>query len=256
MSRPAFSLMVVLAVIASVGCRRNSVQSVGEGETPEIRGPVSIDLVDRFPAARVLPERTKITFGDPAELVRLISGWGRSGVQMGNGRAFAWANAEASEFVIDLASAEARRLEMRCWPFRYPGSPDQTVTLIVNGGRVGIATIKPSRRKTHFDIPESVLLPGRNLLRFEYGYAGSPMTLKPGSSDRRRFAAGFEELSVHPTEAALETAAERVVVVGSEQIRQGPATAVVYDLIGPRNGLLSVEADFDGGFSGTAEVWL
>ncbi|MCD4749699.1 MAG: sulfatase-like hydrolase/transferase, partial [Thermoanaerobaculales bacterium] len=256
LNRPAFSLVVVLAAVAMVGCRRDPVDPVGEGGAPEIRGPVAIDLVDRFPAARVLSEHSKITFGDSADSARLISGWDRSEIQMGNGRTFTWANAEASELVIDLTSAEARRLEMRCWPFRFPGSPDQTVTLIVNGGRAGIATIRPSRRRIYFDIPEGVLLPGRNLLRFEYGYAGSPKTFKPGSNDRRRLAAGFEELSVHPTEAALETAVERVVVVGSEQILQGPATAVVYDLIGPRNGLLSVEADFDGGFSGTAEVWL
>lgn len=245
-----------LSFVIAAACGGGNAPGVRAPIGPPADGPVAIDLADRLPAARVLIETTSLDLRNPGDAGRLVTGWGRIEDHLESGTTFVWANAESSELVLDLVSASARRLVMRGWPYRYPDAPTQTVTAVVNGTTIGTSELGRILRRVEFDIPEGVLLPGRNRIRFNYGYAASPRDHQEGSKDRRRLAVAMEEVSLEPSSPPRDASRTSVMIEPGPAIRQSAGTAVVFDLVGPVDGVLDLGVAFQDGFDGAAEAWL
>ena len=250
--------LVLVIGAALLGCKadRSSAPDDAGINRPPARGPLAYDLVDRLPTARVFTERAGLDFGDPRDSVRLVSGWGRAEEHLKTGATFAWANAPSSELLLDVAGSGPRRLILRGWPYRSPDGSHQTVTASINGRTVGAASIGRLRRRIAFDVPEGVLVPGRNTVRFDYTYVASPADVQSGSKDQRQLAVAFEQLEVEPAVVNRIDGEPRPVVEGEDTIRQPAATALVFEVFGPSGGVLALGADLSAEVDGIAEVWV
>jgi arylsulfatase A-like enzyme len=256
-TRHVLSVAVTVTVLATSGCSdRSPTRSMDVGRPgPPPTGPVAVDLVGALPTTRVFTERDRLDFGDPTESVRLVSGWGRAEEHLESGVTFAWANAPASELLLDVAGSGPRRLVLRGWPYRAPDGSRQTVDVSINGRSVGVEQIGRVRRRIELDVPDGVLVPGRNTVRFEYAYVVSPADTQAGSNDRRQLAVAFDELELEPAVDRPVPEPPHPVVEGDDSIRQSAGTAVVFDVRGPEDGVLAVTAEVTSDADGVAEVW-
>ncbi len=249
--------LVVSATAALIGC---GVDTAGDRADvgrpgPPPAGPLAVDLVAAVPGARVFVERDRLDFGDPAESVRLVTGWGRAEEHLESGVTFAWANAPSSELVLDVVGSGPRQLVLHGWPYRAPDGSTQTVRLSVNGREVGLEPIGRVRRKVEFEVPDGVLVPGRNTVRLDYAYVASPADSQPGSKDRRQLAVAFDELELEPVVHRSPGDVPPPVVESGGVIRQAAGTAVVFGARGPDDGVFAVSADITPDADGVAEVW-
>ena len=248
--------MAATAALYGCGVRPAGDRSDVGRPGPPPAGPVAVDLVDALPGARVFVERDRLDFGDPAESVRLVTGWGRAEEHLESGMKFAWANAPSSELVLDVAGSGPRRLVLHGWPYRAPDGSKQTVALSVNGRALGVEPIGRVRRRVEFDVPDGVFVPGRNSVRLEYAYVASPADSQPGSNDRRQLAVAFDELALEPVVDRSPGDVPPPVVESGGAIRQAAGTAVVFGTRGPEDGVFAVSAEVTPDADGRAEVWV
>ena len=110
-------------------------------------------------------------------------------------------------------------------------------------------------RRVELDVPDGVLVPGRNTVRFEYAYVVSPADTQAGSNDRRQLAVAFDELELEPVVDRSGPEPLHPVVDGDDSIRQSAGTAVAFDVRGPEGGVLAVTAEVTSDADGVAEVW-
>ena len=222
---------------------------------PGAVGPVAVSLVEAFPGARVFRETGGLDFGDTEASFRLVEGFGRAEEHGATGVTFAWANAQSSVLLVDVAGSDARRIALTGWPYRRPDGVPQTVAMSVNGRQLGTEAIGRIRRRVEFAVPDGVLVPGRNSIRLDYAYVASPADVQPGSRDRRQLAVAFDELELVPAPGDPADSEPRPVEVDGATIHQPAGTALVYDMVGPQDGVLAVSVDLSAEADGTAEMW-
>jgi hypothetical protein len=96
-----------------------------------------------------------------------------------------WATAPQSRLFVPLRQVDpagAYNVRLRVHPFAYPGSSQQTVSLVVNGARAGGAqSLSDGWQEITWQVPGSMLVDGLNRLDFAWGYTAAPRTVTPGS---------------------------------------------------------------------------
>jgi hypothetical protein len=169
-------------------------------ELPE--PPVALRFVDLLPDALVHPETLKIDFGGPGSQSFLLDGW-----SLPEGPAhdrFVWAVGKRTSIRVFLTTSGSRSFVARCEPFRFPGAPLQSLSVLVGGERVASIPLDQGLADYHWEIPNGVLRAGDNRIDFEYTYAAEP-ALVTGTSDRRALAVAWHELRMHGgVKAAVE----------------------------------------------------
>lgn len=138
-----------------------------------------------------------MSFDPESTLGRLGPGW--SGFEVTpEGDTFCWSQAARAKLALSDRGDGDRLIRLRCWPFRYPGAPPQTLTVWVNGAKIDTTTLLDGPRVYSFSSPKAVWLPGTNEIAFEFAYAETPKDRLPGSEDERKLSAAMDWLEVRP----------------------------------------------------------
>jgi arylsulfatase len=125
-----------------------------------------------------------------------------------------WSIGHQSIVYFNLPEPAPAQLELRCAPFRYPGAPDLTLQVRLNGEPMGELGLRDGFHDYELDVPKSALRHGGNWLEFDYSAAAVPAEVLANSEDRRELAVGFrrvalqQESSVTPVEVRLDPALE------------------------------------------------
>jgi len=144
--------------------------------------------------ATASPRVLDVDFGEPTSRMYRGEGWDRE-EEISGARAN-WANARRAQLFVPVAATSNYRLSFSALPFSYPGAPDQTVTVIVNGQtHLSVRTLlRGGWAKYEIDVPAAALKPGLNELDFEFTYVRAPRDVT-ASDDPRTLAAAFDWLN-------------------------------------------------------------
>ncbi len=144
------------------------------------------------------PEATRfLNFDAESSTGALVAGW--SGFEkLPTGDTFVWANARQATIRIFAAEKGDRLLRFRCWPFGWPGSPGQVVTVTLNETRIDSVPLKAEPRVYSVAIPAAAWKVGPNELRLDFTYAEAPRDRIPGLTDERTLAVAFDWLEIVP----------------------------------------------------------
>jgi hypothetical protein len=148
-------------------------------------------------ACRPAEETRFLNFDPESSAGALPAGW--SGFEKtGDADTFVWAQARTATVAVSSRAKGDQLVRFRCWPFRFPGAPPQTVTVFVNGSRVESIPMADGPRVYALATPEALWKSGRNDVRFEFAYAEAPKDRVPGASDERTLSVAFDWLEVLP----------------------------------------------------------
>ncbi len=166
------------------------------------RGGLLLALLLASASCRRVEETRFLNFDPETTSGHLLSGW--SGWEKTpEGDTFVWAAASEVRLKVVNAGGSDRVLRFRAWAFSWPGAPEQTVTLFVNGARVNGAGLGATPRVVTFVVPGMLWRSGENEIRFAFAWAESPKEKAPPSDDERRLAAAFDWLEILPPPSSL-----------------------------------------------------
>jgi hypothetical protein len=144
-----------------------------------------------------LPPDGFVDFGTRGARKYLAHGWAND--EQLEGSTFVWAAEQESLLWVSFPEPRDFRVEMRLFPFRYPGAPPQTIAVYVNNRYLQDVPLDERYWQIHsFKLPQAVLSPGLNSIRFSYRYAIAPATIVPGNPDGRTLAVAFDFLMFRP----------------------------------------------------------
>ncbi len=123
-----------------------------------------------------------IDVGEPGDAPFLTSGWHDR--ERAPDVSFRWSAGMASSLVVPLKEAVSYRLALRCAPFAYPGAPDQTMDVVVNGRTVTVIRLGPGWSEPAVSLEPGMLRAGLNRFDFRYGYSRSPREVGQGDDPR------------------------------------------------------------------------
>jgi arylsulfatase A-like enzyme len=193
--RRSFRLSVLL-VAAALACRRAVPSDARAAFDPEI--------VDREPGS------FRQSFDGPPGKLVLGTGWFGLERQDPTGpwSGFSWA---ASSPTVYFGMPESKDVELaaRVLPFLYPGATAQTMTPILNGTELPPVVLPPDWREVRFPLPDALLRPPINELRFRFAYTIQPSKVIP-SQDIRNLSAVFDDMAVLPAGRPLASAASEI----------------------------------------------
>jgi hypothetical protein len=153
----------------------------------------AISLVDRFPLAEVRVEGMSIERRGPGGERQRLPGWSRGD----GGRTALWNDGSPSVMALDVVELRDLVLRLRARPFVFPGAPQQTVTVVVNGARMAVVTLRgEGATGARIPLPASSLVEGYNRLEFRYAYVRRPVDVLPGGTDERALAVAWELLQI------------------------------------------------------------
>jgi hypothetical protein len=132
-----------------------------------------------------------VDFGDTGDDMFLGHGW--SGPERGDPLTYRWASSTMATLVVPLRAPANYRLELVCSPFEYPGSPRQTIDVMINRTKIARIVLQPGLATYQVDLPEGAWRPDLNLVQFVFGYAASPAEMKV-SADPRTLSVMFDSL--------------------------------------------------------------
>ncbi len=171
--------------------------------------------------------RTSVTVdvGSPAARLHQGEGWGGDETGPG-GITYCWTIRQGSRLFMPLRIEGDYRLRLVMMPFAYPGGPQQTVRINVNGRQLPqTLTLTPAWATYEVDVPARFVRIGLNEVTLSFGYVASPRDVLPadysiGSTGARS-----------PVELTVQSAAGYSVVrVGDSDTVTGEGiTAVVLD---------------------------
>lgn len=143
-------------------------------------------------------EETRFLNFDPETTAgHLVSGW--SGWEKTpQGDTFVWATAREALLKVRNDGGSDRVVRLRAWSFDWPGAPEQTVTLFVNGTHIDTAPLGPEAHVLTFVVPRALWKKGENDLGLAFARADAPKDHVPGSGDARTLAAAVDWLEILP----------------------------------------------------------
>lgn len=150
------------------------------------------------PVPTLWPERLVVDFGGPPREFALRFGWSYHERWGDGGPTIQWTSDRESSVVVALGAPTDRTLELRMFPFAYPGSPPQTVTIDVNGIARASLVLTPDWGTYRVPLAAASFRSGLNTLTFRYRYTRSPADVFPGSLDARTLAVAFDYLALGP----------------------------------------------------------
>jgi len=138
-----------------------------------------------------------VNFDAESTPVRVL-GEGWSGFEkFSDGVTVAWCAAVRCTLNVSSTGEHNRLVRARLTPFAYQGAPQQTVTVYLNGTKIGSQPVPAERFTTlAFPAPQQYWLPGLNALSFQFAYAKDPKTVIPGDDDPRTLAATFDWVDI------------------------------------------------------------
>ncbi len=148
-------------------------------------------------------EETRFLNFDPETTAgHLVSGW--SGWEKTpEGDSFVWAEAREAKVRVRSNGGSDRVVRFRASSFIYPGSPEQVVTVYVNGTRIDSAGLYREPHVVSLVVPKALWKRGDNELKFEFLWTASPKDRVPGASDPRMLAAAFDWIEILPPPSSL-----------------------------------------------------
>ena len=155
----------------------------GCGPTTSRKGIVAYDFIESFPLSESRHEVTFIDFGTPTARPHLRSGWS---TDEGSGNA-SWVWSLGRESVLEFFLHEPRELPVtfRCFPFQFPGSPPQRISIAVNGVDLQTVRLLDGSKPYQIILPAVALKTGKNQLQFRYAYSRSAIAVMPDSVGQR-----------------------------------------------------------------------
>jgi hypothetical protein len=166
-----------------------------------------------------------VDLGTPSARLYQGEGWGDDEGGSG-GATFCWAMKQGSRLFIPLRLEGDYRLRLVMMPFAYPGGPQQTVKISVNGRALPqTLALAPAWAPYELDVPARYVRAGINEVTLDFGYVASPRDVLPAD-----FAIGTTGAR-SPVELTVQSAAAYSSVrVGDADTATGEGiTAVVVD---------------------------
>jgi len=146
----------------------------------------SVDLLSLSEFGVWRTERSRIPT-DSEDVPEFGDGWTRSR-RTGTGKHFRWASEKTSTLILLCVEPRDLELQMTVRPFTWPGSPQQSVTVELNGRLSGSWTIvQPTRLR--IPLPNEQLLPGENTILLEWAYVQKVSDVLPRKGEQKRAAA-------------------------------------------------------------------
>jgi hypothetical protein len=142
------------------------------------------------------PEETRSLNFDPETTTGALgAGWdGFEKTELGD--TFVWSHARQARLTVVSRADGDRLVRFRCWPYRFPDAPPQTLTLHVNDRKIESLTLGGEPRVYTLAVPRGAWKAGANELRFEFAYAESPKSRVSGATDERTLSAAFDWLEI------------------------------------------------------------
>ena len=164
----------------------------GCGPTTSRKGIVAYDFIESFPLSESRHEVAFIDFGTPTARPHLRSGWS---TDEGSGNA-SWVWSLGREFVLEFFLHEPRELPVtfRCFPFQFPGSPPQRISIAVNGVDLQTVRLLDGSKPYQIILPAVALKTGKNQLQFRYAYSRAAIAVMPDSVGQRILSVGWNYL--------------------------------------------------------------
>lgn len=147
------------------------------------------DLIEDFDFAELIQETSRINFDDEKVNDLLLKNW--SAVE----KSGAWATSTASQLKFyTFFPWKDQRLALKCYPFSYPNSPPQHMTLSLNENHISTRELSNKEESYYFLLPAEYLKNGENILNFRFDYAKSPAEVFEKKDDRN-LAAKFKTIN-------------------------------------------------------------
>ena len=162
------------------------------GSTTSRKGIVAYDFVESFHLSESQHEVAFIDFGTPTARPYLRSGWS---TDEGSGD-FTWVWSLGRQSVLEFFLHQPRELPVtfRCFPFQFPGSPPQRISIAVNGVDLQTVRLHAGSKPYQIILPPVALKAGKNQLRFRYGYSRAAIAVRPDSVGQRILSVGWNYL--------------------------------------------------------------
>ena len=132
-------------------------------------------------------------FGTVAARSSLLYGWSGDESWDRGTRSVVWADAPASELVLNLPKEQDYRFRFDVFPFFPNGPACQRVQVSVNKMSVAKVWLEPGWHWYEFDVPKTAVHAGKNIVQFDYGYAD-----QAPEPDERRLSVAFDILQLLP----------------------------------------------------------
>lgn len=187
---------MVLASMALVSCR-----------APEVPTEPVLQLAQELVFAETDQETHEVDFGSEAARALLGEGWSWD-ESAADGTTFVWAVGEASTIElyttgVGFSGVGGLELDLRCLAFRYPGAPEQTLTVSWDGTELGRMGLGAGFTDGTFQVPKDLLQPGRRRLTLTPAYAQEARAVL-GGDDPRRLSFACDRLTLRGHRAPSE----------------------------------------------------
>jgi hypothetical protein len=125
--------------------------------------------------------------------------WMQSGWQDAGARSHVWSDSLRSVLTVPLPKRGDIQMGFEASPFVFPNSPQQRVSIVLNGTVIEEVPLRPGVHRYSVILPDEALLDSQDTLEFRYAYARAPWDVLPNSPDVRVLAVAwssidFEEL--------------------------------------------------------------
>ena len=134
-----------------------------------------------------------LTFGQGTTRKWMRSGWYQD--ETAGSVSFVWSEGEKSIIEVPLATGQDLRMTFECQPMQFPGSPEQTVTVVINGHALQPVRLRPTTSTYSVVLPKTAIAEPLNMLEFRYAYARRSSEVLPGSSDSRVLGVAWHSIS-------------------------------------------------------------
>jgi len=134
-----------------------------------------------------------LDFGTVATRPSLLYGWSNDESWEHGTRSVVWADASASELVLNLPNAQDYRFRFSVLPYFPNGPACQRIEVRVNKMIVANVWLEQGWHWYEFEMPKAAVRTGSNFIKFNYGYTDPAP--KP---DERRLSVAFDMLELLP----------------------------------------------------------
>jgi len=137
-------------------------------------------------------EDTLFDFGTLDARSYMREGWSFD-EKSSDGTTFVWSEGKKSVLEFFLSDPREIQMSFRCYPLALPGSPSQTIAVVLNGKEIDHVVLhEPGFAEYRIVLPNEAVMPGENRLEFRYTYARAPKDIIPGAADVRQLAVSWD----------------------------------------------------------------
>jgi hypothetical protein len=97
---------------------------------------------------------------------------------------FRWSKGRESNLLVSLFNAFNYQIELKVAPFNYPESPEQEITIYINGKKASSIKLSNGFNSYKTLIPKSYWKPGLNVIKFQYKFCQQPRAVMESNDGR------------------------------------------------------------------------